>query len=134
MNTELFWLTLTAALTALLWVPYVLDRMRVRGIFGAMANPGAEDKPLAAWAERARAAHQNAVENLAIFGVLILIVQAAGASSGTTAFAAQLFFWARLAHFAVYTAGIPVVRTLTFLGGFAAQVIVILALLGQGAG
>ncbi|MHA1565723.1 MAG: MAPEG family protein, partial [Alphaproteobacteria bacterium] len=121
MNTELFWLTLTTALTAVLWIPYVLDRMRVRGIVGAMANPKAEDKPLSAWAERARAAHQNAVENLAVFGVLILTAQVAGASSATTAFAAQLFFWARLAHFVVYSAGIPVVRTLTFVAGFAAQ-------------
>lgn len=130
MNAELFWLTLTTALTGLLWVPYVLDRMRVRGIVGALANPTAEDQPLSAWAERMQTAHKNAVENLAVFAVLILTAQVAGASSATTAFAAQLFFWARLAHFVVYSAGIPGARTLAFLVGFAAQVIVAIALFG----
>ncbi len=131
MNAELFWLTLATVLTGLLWVPYVLDRMRVRGIMGTMANPTAEDQPLSAWAERARTAHQNAAENLVVFAALVLAAQAAGANSGATAFAAQLYFWARLVHFVVYAAGIPGVRTLAFLVGFAAQAIIAVVLLGQ---
>ena len=39
MSKELFWLTLTAAMTGLLWVPYILDRIMVRGPMGATANP-----------------------------------------------------------------------------------------------
>ena len=35
MSKELYWLTLTAAMTALLWVPYILDRIMVRGAMGA---------------------------------------------------------------------------------------------------
>jgi uncharacterized MAPEG superfamily protein len=41
----------------------------------------------------------------------------------------QLYFWSRLAHAAVYTAGIPVLRTLAFTGGFVAQLALVLALL-----
>ena len=41
MTPELFWLTLTVILTGLLWVPYILNRMTVRGLFGTMANPRA---------------------------------------------------------------------------------------------
>jgi len=37
MSTELFWLVLTIAMTGLLWVPYILDRIMVRGPIGAMA-------------------------------------------------------------------------------------------------
>ena len=31
MTTELFWLTLSVFVTSLFWVPYILDRMAVRG-------------------------------------------------------------------------------------------------------
>ena len=41
MTKELLWLTLTAILTGVLWVPYILDRIMVRGLMGAMANPSA---------------------------------------------------------------------------------------------
>ena len=39
MSHELFWLVMTAAMTGLMWVPYILDRIMVRGLMGAMANP-----------------------------------------------------------------------------------------------
>ena len=32
MTKELLWLTLTIILTGVLWVPYILDRIRVRAI------------------------------------------------------------------------------------------------------
>ncbi|MCC7045803.1 MAG: MAPEG family protein [Alphaproteobacteria bacterium] len=129
MTKELFWLTLTTAMTAVLWVPYILDRILVRGAAGAMANPSPGDKPQSAWALRMIKAHENAIENLAVFATLVLVAKLAGVSTSATVFAAQLYFWARLAHVAVYTAGIPVLRTLAFAGGFVAQVIFILALL-----
>jgi hypothetical protein len=52
MSKELFWLTLTVAMTGLLWVPYILDRIMVRGTMGAMANPSPSAKPQSAWARR----------------------------------------------------------------------------------
>ncbi len=39
-----------------------------------------------------------------------------------------LYFFARLLHFAVYTVGVPVVRTLAFVAGFIAQVTIALAI------
>ncbi len=39
MPKELFWLTLTTVLIGVLWLPYILDRIVVRGLMGAMANP-----------------------------------------------------------------------------------------------
>ena len=32
MRRELLWLTLTVAMTGLMWIPYILDRMVTRGV------------------------------------------------------------------------------------------------------
>ena len=77
MSKELMWLTLTVILTGVLWIPYILDRCRVRGLMGSMANPSRNDKPQSAWAQRLYFAHTNAVENLMIFAPLVLILNAA---------------------------------------------------------
>ena len=128
MSTELFWLMLTVAMTGLLWVPYILDRIMVRGLMGALANPGPKDKPQSAWAQRLMAAHANAVENLVIFAPLVLIARALSIATAVTAFACALYFWSRLAHAVVYTFGIPGLRTLSFTAGFVAQVLLVLAI------
>ena len=128
MSREWFWLVLTVAMTGVFWVPYILDRIVVRGLMGAMANPAAGDKPQSGWAQRMLAAHTNAVENLVIFAPLVLVTQALGISTASTAFACTLYFWSRLAHVVVYTLGIPVLRTLSFAGGFVAQVMLFLAI------
>ena len=52
MTKELLWLTLTVIFTGLLWVPYILDRIMVRGLMGAMANPSRNDKAQSKWAQR----------------------------------------------------------------------------------
>ena len=130
MSRELLWLTLTVILTGLLWVPYILDRILVRGMMGAMANPSRNDPPQSAWAQRLYFAHTNAVENLVIFAALVLILDAEGRSSIVTVTACAVYFWARLAHVIVYALGIPVVRTLAFAAGFAAQVALALAIFG----
>ena len=128
MSKELFWLTLTVAMTGLLWVPYILDRIMIRGTMAAMANPSPTDAPQSAWAQRMMAAHANSVENLVVFAPLVLTAQALNIHTATTAFACAFFFWCRLAHAAVYTAGLPVLRTLAFTGGFIAQAMLVLAI------
>jgi uncharacterized MAPEG superfamily protein len=131
MTKELMWLTLTVILTGVMWVPYILDRIMVRGLMGAMANPSRRDKPQSDWAQRLYFAHTNAVENLIIFAPLVLILDALGHSSTATVIACAVYFWARLAHAIVYTLGVPILRTLAFAVGFAAQVVLVLAVFGQ---
>ena len=130
MTPELMWLTLTALMTALFWVPYILDRIAVRGLMGAMANPSENDKPQSEWAERAKKAHHNAVENLVVFAPLVIISNMVGMSSPQIALAALVFFVARLAHFFIFLFGIPVLRTLSFAVGWVATLYVALILLG----
>jgi uncharacterized MAPEG superfamily protein len=121
MSRELLWLTLTVVLTGVLWVPYILDRIIVRGLMGAMANPSRNDTPQSPWAQRLYFAHTNAVENLVVFATLVLILDSMGVSTPATVIACAVYFWARLAHVIVYALGIPVLRTLCFAVGFAAQ-------------
>jgi uncharacterized MAPEG superfamily protein len=128
MPKELFWLTLTTVMTGLFWVPYVLDRLLVRGLMPTLDNPGPKDIPQSPWAQRQQRAHQNAVENLVIFATLVLVANAVGVSNGATVTASILYFWARLAHYVIYTLGIPVLRTLSFTGGFIAQAMMVLAI------
>jgi uncharacterized MAPEG superfamily protein len=131
MSSELYWLTLTVILTGLMWVPYVLDRVMVRGLMGTMANPSPDAAPQSAWAQRLQHAHQNAVENLVIFAALVLTLAVMQHATAITALACAVYFWARLAHAVIYWAGIPVLRTLSFAVGFVAQVALVLAVFGK---
>jgi len=130
MSAEFFWLTLTVAMTGLIWVPYMLDRFAVRGIMPPFGNRPREGVRQSEWAERMMAAHVNAVENLAVFAPLVLMLAAMGISTGATVGACAVFFWARLVHLAVYIVGIPFVRTAAFVVGFGAQAVLVFALFG----
>jgi uncharacterized MAPEG superfamily protein len=130
MTTELYWLTLTILMTALFWVPYVLDRLFVRGIWPALSDTKPEGGgPHSLWAQRAIRAHQNAVENLAIFVPAVLVAHALSISTPATKMAAMVYFFARLVHFLVYTTGVPLVRTLAFAVGWGAQVVILASIL-----
>lgn len=121
MSTDLMMLTLTAGLTAILWLPYILQRILDHGLMPTVTY-AADDKPVAAWAERAKHAHYNAIENLVPFSALVLVAHVTGASNAATAAAATVYFWARLAHFVAYTAGVPFGRTICFAIAWAAMV------------
>jgi uncharacterized MAPEG superfamily protein len=120
MSPELRYLALSALLTGLLWVPYILNEIMVRGLAEAVGYPE-NPKPLAKWAQRLKAAHYNAVENLAVFAALVLVAVVGGIHEPAVATAACVYFWARVVHAVAYTAGVPWVRTLSFVVGFAMQ-------------
>lgn len=131
MSDELFWLTLTVILTGLMFAPYAIDRVVVRGLLGAMANPSPADKPQSKWAQRLQKAHYNAIENLVIFATLVLTLAVMHHSTESTVIACAVYFWTRLAHAIIYTAGIPVLRTLSFAIGVLAQAALVLAVFGK---
>jgi len=128
MTSELMSLTWVTALTAIMWMPYILNMIMVRGLLDAVGYPE-NPRPLAAWADRMKAAHYNAVENLVVFAALVLIAAAAGISNDTTVLACKLYFWARVVHFLSYSFAIPWVRTLAFVAGFACQAMLVLQLI-----
>ena len=120
MKTELPYLALVTAFTGLLWVPYILDRIAVRGITDAVGYPE-NPKPQSSWAQRLMKAHANAVENLVVFAALVLLAQAVGITGGAVATAAMVYFWARVVHALAFTFAVPWVRTLAFAAVFFAQ-------------
>jgi uncharacterized MAPEG superfamily protein len=70
--------------------------------------------PLEGWAERARRAHLNMLENLVLFAILVVAASIIGKINATTTLGAELFFWGRVAYAPIYIAGVPWLRTATF--------------------
>ena len=120
MNSELTYLALTSVHTGLLWVPYVLNLILVRGVIDAVGYPE-NPKPIAKWAQRLKAAHYNAVENLVVFAALVLVAQVAGIHNAAIATAAMVYFWARVVHALAFTFAVPWIRTVAFVVGVGSQ-------------
>jgi len=133
MTTELYWLVLTTAMTGMLWLPYIVNRVMELGPPPASWHPLQDPPPKAPWAARAMRAHMNAVENLAIFAPLVLAVHATNSGTPVTAAASTIYFFTRTAHFAISIFGVPIpFRTMAFLIGFLAQMALAATLLGVG--
>ena len=115
-------------MTALFWVPYILERMVALGILGALKPVDPEDElKQALWARRAKRGHSNGVENLVVFATLVLVAFAMGKGDEPGILVAtQVYFWARLVHFPAITFGLSGIRTVAFLAGFGAQIVVAL--------
>src|SRR4029078_10647260 len=122
MNTELMYLAWITAFTAIMGIPYILDRAAVWGITDTVGYPD-NPKQQSAWARRMKVADSNAIDNLVIFAALVLAAHAANVSNAATVFACALYFWSRIVHWFAYTADVPWARTLASTGGFIAQMI-----------
>lgn len=129
-SPELLYTSLTAGFTGVIWVPIIVNRLAEMGAWKALRNPEPDVRPRADWAYRMAHAHRNAVENLVVFAPLAVIVQVLGLNSPTTAAAAAIFFFARVAHAVIYTFGIPLFRTIAFFVGFLCEMALIVRILG----
>lgn len=127
---EIFWLTLTIIMTALMWFPYIINRLIEHRPWPALINPQPDLRPKAQWAERLMRAHDNAVENLVIFAPLVIAVHVMGISTSVTASTCMVYFFTRLGHLLLYTFAVPLLRTVAFFVGFVCQNILALAILG----
>lgn len=121
METAYYYLGLSGILTVLLWTPYILARAITWGIPTFLHNypegyPRDQPEP-PLWAQRSQRAHLNMVETLPAFAAVVLAAGAIASSAAheTIALWAQVFFVARLAHAAVYTLGVPYLRTPVYL-------------------
>lgn len=130
MVPELFWLTLTALLTGVLWIPYATQMILENGLAKVLQDGSGTPLPQAAWAVRLKKAHANAVENLAVFAPLVIMVVILGVYTALTPILAMVYFFARLVHAVVYALGIPGVRTVAFIIGSLCQIGLAFTLLG----
>jgi uncharacterized MAPEG superfamily protein len=124
MTLDLAMLTASAVLCALLFIPYGIAQTRVWGMKVCWGNRHATP-PLPAWAERGIRAHRNMLENFPHFAALVVVAHLGGAANVLSAFGAVLFFLARLAHAALYIAGISGLRTLAFFTGLASEALIL---------
>ena len=115
--------TTTVELKFLAWtVVFGLAQVLIAAQLGAqqrglMWNLGARDEtpPLTGYAARADRALKNFLETFPFFAAVVLGALATGRASAATALGVQLYFWARLAYFPVYLAGIPFLRTVIWV-------------------
>lgn len=129
-SPELYYTTLTAVFTGVIWMPIVINRLAEMGASKALSNPEPDVRPHANWAYRLASGHRNAIENLLVFTPLAIIVHVLGLGSPLTAAAAAIFFYARVAHAIIYALGIPLLRTIAFFIGFLCQMILAARVLG----
>ena len=120
MNTELAYLAYVTLFTAVLWIPYILNMISIRGVADAVGYP-TDPKSLSPWASRMKCAHYNAIENLVVFATLVLIANTLEINSNATQMSCIVYFWARVVHAMGYTFAFPWVRTLSFFAGFLSQ-------------
>ncbi len=118
MTTDLWYLALTAMLTAALWIPYIICQVTTNGPLSGENYVNPAPRPVPLWGQRAHRAYLNAVECFAPFAALVIVAQVGGRANGMTAFWAMSFFWLRLAHAIVYWTAIPYLRTVLFTLGF----------------
>ena len=123
MNDIYLYLTLSGALTLLLWTPYIVARLFVWGPLTFLKNYP-ENFPIETpqqplWAERAQRTHLNMVETMPAF--IAVVIGASYLADGSTSTIAAIascsavFFWARVSHAIVYISGIPYLRTPVYL-------------------
>ncbi len=88
-----------------------------------------EDLPvITGWAGRAARAHRNMLENLVLFGILILIATTTGHTNAMTALGAKIFLWARIAYLLIFLAGIPWLRTVSWVVSVAGLLLILVQL------
>src|SRR5207245_8972652 len=127
MTTDLVMLAASAGLTGACVLPYGLGmwtRWPVREVLGTRDGP----PPLPPWAERARRAQRNMLENFPHFAALVLVANAAGLANYQTGLGATMFFWARLVHAVVYITGIWWLRAPAYFAGVAGECLILLRL------
>ncbi len=123
MTPELTYLFLSALLLNLAWIPHIIGQVQTTGPLKPDDYTNLrEQSQFPAWVRRANRAHINLVEQFGAFAALVLIAHALEVSTSATAAAAAVFFWARIAHFVVFLAGIRVLmaRTVIFTIAWAA--------------
>ena len=86
---------------------------------GAMAQAGARDNlpEMSVAAKRGDRLRSNMLENMVLFGGLVLVAHASGISNENTILGAQIFFFARVAHAIIYWLGLPAIRPIAWFAG-----------------
>ena len=129
---------MTIELTMLAWsVALLLALIALQATVGVLSQglvpmAGARDDlpPPKPFQARTKRVVDNHREGLTLFAPLVLIAAVAHIHSDGTALGAQIFFYARLAHAALYLLGAPLVRPLAWAAGIGGTVMILAAVVG----
>jgi uncharacterized MAPEG superfamily protein len=100
----------------------VLGSMRQLSM-GYLMSARDEPRDMGRMAARIKRALDNSIVAMALFAPAILILVVLDRTNATTLLAAQVFLIARIIYLPVYALGVPAIRTLAWLAGFAATAI-----------
>jgi uncharacterized MAPEG superfamily protein len=127
MKPEMMLLVWSVALAVVQVLVAVTGAFTQVGLMKLVGNR--EDMPkLTGWVGRAERAHINMVVNLVLFTALLLGVVVLGRSNAMTLLGAQLFFWCRVAYAVIYLAGLPWLRTVSWVGSIVGLLLIFLQL------
>ena len=129
MTADLHYLAYSAVLTWVMLLTASALRARMWTPKGFMLGLGNRDdmpapSPVAGRADRAA---KNMLENLVLFAVVVLVARLGGVAPDEIATGAAVFFWARVAYFFIYLAGLAFVRTAAWAVSIAGLIMILLA-------
>ena len=130
MTPELTVLTLAALLAA---VQFALYAVPANGDLGTGYTMSARDrepsKDMSIHTARLGRAFDNHMEWLMFFGIAVAVVQMSGQNTGFTAACAWAYLLARIAYVPAYVLGLNPGRTVVWVVGFLASILMLLAAL-----
>ena len=126
MPAELRWLIFTALLAGTLWVPYIIG-------INVTDFPGKDElfvrppdlSKMKAWVHRSWRVHQNILEQLLPYSIVVLAGAVSHASTPVTEWCAILFFCLRVTHAALTIPGLArlPLRPMIYLAGWAVMLV-----------
>ena len=129
MTVELSMLVYATALLLALVLVQSAAGIRAQGAV-ALAGPRDDLPPPKLFQARALRVVDNHREGLTIFAPLVLAAALAHVSNHWTVLGAELFFYSRVVHAALYLLGVPMVRPLAWGVGLVGTMMLLAALLG----
>ena len=120
MTIEFTYLAAATLLTLFLRAIWMLNKVQIRGL-GVVVGYPKESKPLSEWAHRLWVAHEDAVQSLVIFAILVILVEMSNLANQSTAIAAAVYFWSRFIHVFAYAFALRWVKTVAFGCAFLSQ-------------
>ena len=93
---------------------------------GYLMSSRDEPREVGKMTARIKRALDNSVTAMALFAPAILLLEIQDKTDATSLLAAQVFLVARIIYLPVYALGVPAIRTLAWLAGFAATAVLYL--------
>jgi uncharacterized MAPEG superfamily protein len=106
---QMLWMSIYLGIAQL--VLAVLFSLSSRGLPWGAGNRDEAAPPMSKMGGRVERAFRNFLETFAFFAAAVLMANAMGKHSATSALGAEIYFWTRLVYLPVYAIGIPFVRT-----------------------